>query len=197
MQLALAGRASPPDHAWMAKLRSNSITPEDQALFRESIGEVAPVVSDRVAPEPVLPTPRPRQLMRDDEAVVAELAMVSIAELEASQDEPLAWARGGHNPKLLRRLGRGEYSPRAEIDLHGLTVAAAQTALSRFLTECRERGHLCVRVIHGKGLNSPQGPVLKRLTDRVLRHRGDVLAFRAARPNDGGGGAAIVLLKRV
>lgn len=181
----------------MPKPRPTPISPEDQALFREAIGEVAPVASDRVVPERPKPAPRPRQRMRDDEAVVAELAQVSIAELEAAQDEPLAYVRGGHNPRLLRRLGRGEYAVRDEIDLHGLTVAAAQAALSRFLGDCRARGVLCVRVIHGKGLNSPEGPVLKRLTDRVLRHRGDVIAFRAARPNDGGGGAAIVLLKRV
>jgi DNA-nicking Smr family endonuclease len=181
----------------MPKPRPTPISPEDRALFREAIGEVAPVASDRVVPDRPKPAPKPRQRMRDDEAVVAELAQVSIAELEAAQDEPLAYVRGGHNPRLLRRLGRGEFSTRAEIDLHGLTVAAAQAALSRFLNECRARGVLCVRIIHGKGLNSPEGPVLKRLTDRVLRHRGDVIAFRAARPNDGGGGAAIVLLKRV
>jgi DNA-nicking Smr family endonuclease len=180
----------------MVKSRSSPVSPEDQALFRESIGHVVPVSSDRLGPQPVLPSPRPRQRMRDDEAVIKELAAVSIAELEAAQDEPLAWVRGGHNPRLLRRLGRGEFSARAEIDLHGLTVQAAHNLLARFLTECRERGVLCVRVIHGKGLNSPDGPVLKRLTDRVLRHRGDVIAFRAARPSDGGSGAAIVLLKR-
>jgi DNA-nicking Smr family endonuclease len=180
----------------MHKNRPAPISDEDAALFRHAIGEVTPIASDRVVPERPRPPPKARQRMRDEEAVVAELAQVSIAELEAAQDEPLSWVRGGHNPRLLRRLGRGEFSARAEIDLHGLTVAAAQAALSRFLTDCRQRGVLCVRVIHGKGLNSPEGPVLKRLTDRVLRQRGDVLAFRAARPNDGGGGAAIVLLRR-
>ena len=184
------------DDPAMTKSRSRTVSIEDQALFRESIGPVVPVVSDRHGPEPVLPAPRPRQRMRDEAEVIKELGAVSIAELEAAQDEPLAWVRGGHNPRLLRRLGRGEFSARAEIDLHGLTVQAAHNLLSRFLTECRERGVLCVRVIHGKGLNSPEGPLLKRMTDRALRHRGDVIAFRAARPNDGGGGAAIVLLKR-
>jgi DNA-nicking Smr family endonuclease len=180
----------------MVKRRAMAVSTEDAALFRAAIGEVAPLEHDRVLPERPRPPPRARQRALDERAVIDALGQVSVAELEAAQDEPLAFVRGGHNPRLLRRLGRGEYSARAEIDLHGLTVAAAQTALSRFLTDCRARGVLCVRVIHGKGLNSPEGPVLKRLTDRVLRHRGDVLAFRAARPEDGGGGAAIVLLKR-
>jgi DNA-nicking Smr family endonuclease len=38
--------------------------------------------------------------------------------------------------------------------------------------------------------------VLKRLTDRLLRRRGDVLAFRSARAADGGSGAVVVLLRR-
>ena len=38
-------------------------------------------------------------------------------------------------------------------------------------------------------------PVLKQLTDRLLRHRGDVLAYRSARAQDGGAGAVLVLLR--
>jgi DNA-nicking Smr family endonuclease len=38
--------------------------------------------------------------------------------------------------------------------------------------------------------------VLKRLVDRLLRRRGDVVAFRSARAVDGGSGALIVLLRR-
>jgi DNA-nicking Smr family endonuclease len=54
-----------------------------------------------------------------------------------------------------------------------------------------------VRVVHGKGLNSKdQAPVLKNLVDRLLRQRGDVLAFRSARAGDGGIGAVLVLLRR-
>jgi len=51
--------------------------------------------------------------------------------------------------------------------------------------------------VHGKGLRSGSaGPVLKRMTDRVLRRRDDVLAFASARPAQGGTGATVVLLRR-
>ena len=77
-----------------------------------------------------------------------------------------------------------------------MTATVAKDAIARFLAECKARGHLCVKIIHGKGLRSKNdGPVLKALTDRLLRQRGDVLAFRSARWNDGGSGAVIVLLK--
>ena len=54
-------------------------------------------------------------------------------------------------------------------------------------------------VIHGRGLKSSQGPVLKELlvrwlTTGSLSHL--VLAFASARPCDGGTGALYVLLKR-
>jgi DNA-nicking Smr family endonuclease len=49
-----------------------------------------------------------------------------------------------------------------------------------------------VRVIHGKGLRSEGAPVLKMLVDRVLRQRGDVLAFASAPAAQGGAGAPLV-----
>jgi DNA-nicking Smr family endonuclease len=53
-----------------------------------------------------------------------------------------------------------------------------------------------VRVIHGKGRRSPNGePVLKRRVIGWLAQRGDVLAFCEARPEHGGSGAMVVLLK--
>ena len=58
-------------------------------------------------------------------------------------------------------------------------------------------GWRCVRVVHGKGLNSPDSlPVLKNVVDRVLRHRADVLAFHSTPPAQGGTGAVLVLLAR-
>ena len=42
-----------------------------------------------------------------------------------------------------------------------------------------------------------RGPVLKGLTNSLLRRRKAVLAFTSARPNDGGTGAVYVLLKKL
>lgn len=53
-----------------------------------------------------------------------------------------------------------------------------------------------MRVIHGKGLRSPnREPVLKWHVRHWLAQRDEVLAYVEARPADGGGGAVIVLLK--
>ena len=57
-------------------------------------------------------------------------------------------------------------------------------------------GSGCVRIVHGKGRYSAEGvPVLKNLVDRLLRQRGDVLAFHSAPAAQGGTGAVLVLLK--
>jgi DNA-nicking Smr family endonuclease len=50
--------------------------------------------------------------------------------------------------------------------------------------------------VHGRGLRSPgRVGVLKTLVRGWLAHRADVLAYCQARPQDGGEGALMVLLR--
>jgi len=82
-----------------------------------------------------------------------------------------------------------------DIDLHGMTTDESHDALADFLVEARTRGLRCVRVIHGKGLTSPnKEPVLKGKVRRWLAHWDDVLAYCEAPRHAGGGGAVVVLL---
>jgi DNA-nicking Smr family endonuclease len=119
-----------------------------------------------------------------------------LGELELELWEPLNHVQAGVAKKVLRRLGRGEFSIAAELDLHGMNQRQATAAIAEFLDQARAGRRLCVRIIHGKGMNSKGvQPVLKQLTDRILRRRGDVLAYRSARAQDGGAGAVLVLLK--
>jgi DNA-nicking Smr family endonuclease len=97
----------------------------------------------------------------------------------------------------LRRLRRGQYAIRDEIDLHGMTQDEARAALGAFLAEAMLHDRRCVRVIHGKGRGSGhRGPVLKSAVNRWLRRHAAVAAFCSARRNDGGTGALYVLLSR-
>ena len=53
-----------------------------------------------------------------------------------------------------------------------------------------------MRVIHGKGLGSPDGtPVLKTRVRAWLQERTQVKAYCEAPPAQGGGGALLVLLR--
>ncbi len=172
------------------------VAAEDRDLFLEAIGSVRRIETDRHDARAPAPKPEPVQSRRDDAMVIEELLRPLPSSLDPDAAEPLRYLKDGLAPRVLLKLGRGQYSVRDEIDLHQMTATVAKDAIARFLAECKARGHLCVKIIHGKGLRSKNdGPVLKALTDRLLRQRGDVLAFRSARWNDGGSGAVIVLLK--
>lgn len=106
----------------------------------------------------------------------------------------------GLDPRVVRRLRRGDYSWQGHLDLHGLTVAEAREVVERFVVESFRAGRRCVLLIHGRGLNSKdQTPVLKERLKSWLAHGRIgkvVLAFATARPCDGGAGALYVLLRR-
>ncbi len=117
------------------------------------------------------------------------------SELETGDE--LLFARPGLQNKVLRQLRRGQISVTAQLDLHGMNAPLARKALAAFLNRCQAEDHRCVRIIHGKGLNSEhKQPVLKQKLNIWLRLRDDVLAFCSAPRVDGGTGAAYVLLKR-
>lgn len=178
------------------KPRTVPVSADDAQLFRDAVGAVTGVAHDTVDVRPAPPPPDAAQTRADERAALEAIMTKPLAELALDLAEPLSYARPGASKRVLRQIGRGHFSVRAEIDLHRMTSAQAQSAMAQFLNEQRRDGRLCVRIIHGKGLNSKNAePVLKAMVDRVLRQRGDVLAFRSARAADGGTGAVIVLLK--
>jgi DNA-nicking Smr family endonuclease len=172
------------------------VNDDDSRLFREAIGEVRPL--DPVQPPPAVarPAPHPHMLEADEAAVPAELLDMSFDPALLEVGEELSYLREGYSPNLLRQLKRGQFSVQDDIDLHQMNAAAAQASIVMFLAEAKQQGLRCVRIVHGKGLRSRSaGPVLKALTDRMLRRRDDVIAFSSARPAMGGTGAVVVLLK--
>ena len=113
-------------------------------------------------------------------------------ELEAEQ----TFLRNGLAGDVLTRLRRGHWSVQGELDLHRLNRDEARDALADFINDARNCGWRCVRVIHGKGLSSPnREPVLKAKVRRWLTQRDEVLAYCEAPRHSGGGGAVLVLLK--
>ena len=152
----------------MARKSKPEVSPDDAELFREAIGEVRRI-----------------EALRESRAG---------GELPVEGDELLAWRRDHVSERALRRLRRGEFAVQDELDLHHLRAADAEQLLKAFLGEARAGSRQCVRIIHGKGLRSEGAPVLKTLVDRVLRLRGDVLAFASAPAAQGGAGAVLVLL---
>ncbi|MDE2155414.1 MAG: Smr/MutS family protein [Xanthomonadaceae bacterium] len=172
------------------------VTDHDSRLFREAVGEVRQLDPPPPPPTAAKPAPHPHMLEADEAAVPGELLDMAFDPALLEVGEELGYLRDGYPPKLLRQLKRGQFSVQDDLDLHQMNAAAAQAGIVAFLAEARQRGLRCIRIVHGKGLRSrASGPVLKGLTDRMLRRRDDVIAFASARPALGGTGAVVVLLK--
>jgi DNA-nicking Smr family endonuclease len=150
---------------------------------------------------PPRPAPIPRQRIADDESALMESkygAEPTPESWEVGQEHEAGqtFLRRGLGTDILRKLRRGEWSVQSEIDLHGHTSEEAHDALSDFLDDARQRGYRCVRVIHGKGLTSPnREPVLKGKVRQWLSRWNEVLAYCEAPPHAGGGGAVLILLR--
>lgn len=173
------------------------LSPEDIALFRAAVGSVDRLPQQKVRPTGARPEPLPNQTLADRQQALRDSLHGHPTPCEVETGEELHFIRAGVQRRLLRKLRRGQFSIRAELDLHGLTVDAAYERLVAFLQNCRSRDIRCIRVIHGKGHGSKHGrPVLKGKIDRWLRLRNEVIAFCSAPPMDGGTGALYVLLKK-
>ncbi|MDD9854908.1 MAG: Smr/MutS family protein [Gammaproteobacteria bacterium] len=178
---------------------------DDAAAFREAmrgLGVKPRAGHDRHAPAPPGPTvhvhearagragiaPRPGR-PRGDRGVLLDTT-------DGGEGAAVAFARGGVQKSVVRRLKRGDCRPAARLDLHGLTAAEAESALDRFLARAGGRGQTELLVIHGKGLRSgPRGGVLKGVTCALLKRHPAVQAFCSAHPKHGGHGAVYVLIK--
>lgn len=104
----------------------------------------------------------------------------------------------GGDRRRLRALQRGEVPVELRLDLHRLTAEQAREALLEILGRARREGQRCLLVIHGRGLSSPDSPVLKEKVPRWLTQppaAARVLAFTTAPPRLGGTGALLVLLR--
>ena len=126
----------------------------------------------------------------------ADAPATSLWQAGIENEAEQTFLRAGLGSDVLRKLRRGHWVVQAELDLHGHKSDEAHAALAAFVGQARQAGVRCVKVIHGKGLSSPnREPVLKGRVRRWLMHRDDVLAYCEAPPAAGGGGAVLVLLK--
>lgn len=160
-------------------------------------------------PQPLAPLPK---VFRPEGPGAAALAR---AEARAKAPLPAAHGRHGEPPapqmdkRLRQRFERGELPVDARLDLHGLTLANAERALSRLLRDAVAAQQRCLLVITGKGRSSPgaeAGPhpqqgrgVLRAWLPEYLRRgpwRDQVLGVAPARREMGGAGAFYILLRR-
>ena len=169
------------------------IDADDSALFREAVGPVIVHRHTESRLQKAKPKPRARMFERDEhEALAASRRGEADALFEGQA--ALHYQGPKVDARLMRKLKSGGIRLDGEFDLHGMAAVDAERWLKQFLHEAYKEGLHCVRVIHGKGTRSEAGPVLVNVVDKVLRQQGRVLAFCSAPANQGGSGAALVLL---
>ena len=177
--------------------KKKQVSDEDVELFRDAVKRVTRLHHSGVTPPRKRPPPAPQQTLADEARIRHDALTEPFDPADVEYGDELHYARPGLQRGVMRKLRRGQFSIRAELDLHGLTVPEADAALGEFLADCRARQLQCVRIIHGKGHSSPaKRPVLKGRMNVWLRRCDEVLAFCSARPIDGGTGAVYVLLRR-
>ena len=78
-----------------------------------------------------------------------------------------------------------------ELDLHTFAPRDVPSVVTDYLDECRVRGILLVRIVHGRGKG-----VQRAVVQKVLRTNPYVESFADAPPASGGWGATLVTLRR-
>jgi DNA-nicking Smr family endonuclease len=174
----------------------------DRVLFRSAVADATPLNSAmRVEHSTERPSAFPQKTQADEKAALlaSQLAMNPSPmswDIGADIEDEQSYLRAGVNPDLLRKLRRGQWTIQAELDLHHHTQDEAHAAISEFVRNARDEDWRCVRIIHGKGLSSHMKiPVLRSKVRRWLQQKDEVLAYCEPRPNGGGSGAVLVLLR--
>ncbi len=175
----------------------------DAAAFRHAMSEVTPLRAD-----PRGQVGKSRRTNRVPLPSEDEISLAAFQDFVEGRsvftiqytDEYMEGAAPGVDPQLVQRLHHGDFAIQRQLDLHGYTVEESKVLLDRFLNSAFSGGVRCVRLIHGRGKNSPDNrPVLKEHVQMWLsqgRLSRMVEAFVTAPARDGGAGAAYVLLRR-
>ena len=184
-------------------MKSNKKEPTDgtkhdheTSIFHEAMQGVKPLEKPNKVIHARKDMPLASQANVQGEQSAPEDSLSDHISLEIADGEEWFFLSPGVSRQTLRRLRRGHWGIQARLDLHGFNRDEARLELISFLDDCRDEGFRSICIIHGKGLSSKnQAPVLKTRIGNWLAQRNDVLAFCQARPEDGGGGAVMVLLR--
>lgn len=199
----------------MARKGKKGLSAEDRALWDRVAKTAKPLARPS---RPVLPETRKREATNAPSEVAQPQTVPSfrIGQKAAHKPHPaqpdrdlatrLSQAPVRMDHAAFRKMLRGKLRPEARIDLHGMTLAEAHPALTRFIFGAHEAGKRLVLVITGKGKDrdTPDPIPIRR---GVLRHQVPnwlhapplgmlVLDVREAHQRHGGGGAYYVYLRK-
>lgn len=191
--------------------RRRTLSPEDIELWQRVAATTIPLHKKSIGRHPD-PAPKRRQVkpslvLPDDFALgAADMAPRTRIALQPTIEEAVAAHPLRMDPGTFRKMKRGKSEPQARIDLHGMTLAEAHTALIGFILRAQTVGYRLVLVITGKGRRTEDaGPIPQRMG--ALRHQvphwlhapplgAVVQQIVPAHQRHGGAGAYYVYLRR-
>ncbi len=179
---------------------------KDVDLFQAAMADVKPLKGGKrgrkrpaVRTMPgVIPRPKTEGSLPSPERSLASLGMTAGRAAMTRSQTSLSFDRD-----VDRALSKGRRAIEAKLDLHGMTLAAAERAVTRFIADASEQNKRVVLIVTGKGLRLEGGRVFggrirAEFTGWLERPetRGRVAGVRPAHPRHGGSGAFYVLLRR-
>lgn len=212
----MSRRRVTPDEADLWRRVTRDVRPSD--LRREALARSQPERPEVqrqgvIAHAPAQLTPRAKAPLS---------AGLRAASAAPHPQAPASSVLGAGDPARDRLVASGRIAIERVFDLHGMTQARAETALSRFIAAAFQDGCRCVLVITGKGGPASQASMTRRrfgygssgddalrddaprglLRERFLDWvdgptlRPMIARVSQARPRDGGAGAFYVFLRR-
>ena len=170
-----------------------SLSPDEAALWARVASTIRPLSRERVADEEVRGTPTvvagptPAKALRRSLPAAAASLPIDEKTLDGSWD---------------RKLRGGTVEPDRVLDLHGLNLDSAWTAIDRSLDQAIARGERVLLLITGH--HRPGEPPVQRGRIRAAvhdwlaasRHASSIAAVRGAHRRHGGGGSLYLILRR-
>jgi DNA-nicking Smr family endonuclease len=173
--------------------------PNEEISFLEAMDGVERISWNRK--ESVLPNPVPpsgEDLQMQQERLMRDAMDENVPIPLPEHPEYVEGWIGLSGKRYLPNLRNGLYSIQGQIDLHGMNREEAQSAVESFIVQMSRSRPCCVKIIHGRGINSPQGSVTlkdnlpKLLATRKLSRY--VVAYASSSQCDGGVGSLYVLI---
>jgi DNA-nicking Smr family endonuclease len=198
----------------MSRRRPRTIDARERALWAEVVKSAAPLrkeaadpLHDRPPATPGTTTEAPPAPGKASEPAPEKIAPFRIGERALSAVVPPG--RSPHlrmDKRVYDQLRRGKAHPEARIDLHGMTVADAHSALTAFILRAHADGRRLVLVITGKGQGGGRdwhAPENRGVLRRQVPHwlglpplAPVILQVVDAHQRHGGSGAFYVYLRR-
>ena len=175
---------------------------KDVDLFRAAMADVKPLKGRKRRARkraPVIARPKAEASLPIQERSLASLGMTRRAGApKPAPTTPLSFDRD-----VDRALSKGKRMIEAKLDLHGMTLSAAERAVTTFIADASAQNRRVVLIVTGKGLRLEGGRVFggriraefPGWLDRS-ENRARISGVRAAHPRHGGSGAFYVLLRR-